>query len=33
VVSDGVAIADPGCVAKTFPGFWGVLESVRAGAE
>lgn len=32
VVSDGVAIADPGCVAKTFPGFWGVLESVRAGA-
>lgn len=33
VVSDGVAIADPWCVAKTFPGFWGVLESVRAGAE
>jgi 3-phosphoshikimate 1-carboxyvinyltransferase len=25
----GIAIADPGCVAKTFPGFWTVLESLR----
>ena len=22
----GIAIADPGCVAKTFPGFWAALE-------
>ena len=25
----GVAIADPGCVAKTFPGFWIALEGLR----
>jgi 3-phosphoshikimate 1-carboxyvinyltransferase len=24
----GISIADPGCVAKTFPGYWDVLESV-----
>lgn len=28
-VADGVAIADPMCVAKTFPSYWAVLESVR----
>ena len=25
---DGIDIADPGCVAKTFPGFWDALESL-----
>lgn len=27
----GIAIADPGCVAKTFPDFFGRLERLRAG--
>ena len=27
----GIAIADPGCVAKTFPGFWEALEGLRGG--
>jgi 3-phosphoshikimate 1-carboxyvinyltransferase len=27
----GVQIADPGCVAKTFPGFWALLEELRGG--
>jgi 3-phosphoshikimate 1-carboxyvinyltransferase len=27
----GIAIADPGCVAKTFPGFWDALEGLRRG--
>jgi 3-phosphoshikimate 1-carboxyvinyltransferase len=27
----GIAIADPGCVAKTFPGFWDALEELRRG--
>lgn len=26
----GVSIAGPGCVAKTFPGFWDVLELLRS---
>jgi 3-phosphoshikimate 1-carboxyvinyltransferase len=26
--ADGIAIADPGCVAKTFPGFFSVLEAL-----
>jgi len=25
----GVSIADPGCVAKTFPGFWRVVDGLR----
>jgi 3-phosphoshikimate 1-carboxyvinyltransferase len=25
----GVSVADPGCVAKTFPGFWTALEGLR----
>jgi 3-phosphoshikimate 1-carboxyvinyltransferase len=25
----GIAIADPGCVAKTFPGFWDALDGLR----
>jgi 3-phosphoshikimate 1-carboxyvinyltransferase len=28
----GVAVADPGCVAKTFPGFWALLERLRGRA-
>ena len=27
--SDGVQIADPSCVAKTFPGYWRLLEELR----
>jgi 3-phosphoshikimate 1-carboxyvinyltransferase len=27
----GIAIADPDCVAKTFPGFWDALEDLRGG--
>ncbi|CAN5606731.1 3-phosphoshikimate 1-carboxyvinyltransferase [soil metagenome] len=26
----GIAIEDPGCVAKTFPGFWSALDSLRS---
>ena len=25
----GIAIADPGCVAKTFPGFFETLDRLR----
>jgi 3-phosphoshikimate 1-carboxyvinyltransferase len=25
----GISIADPGCVAKTFPGYWRALEDLR----
>lgn len=28
---EGIRIAAPGCVAKTFPGYWGFLERLRAG--
>jgi 3-phosphoshikimate 1-carboxyvinyltransferase len=28
----GVTILDPGCVAKTYPGFWAELERLRAAA-
>lgn len=28
---DGIRIADPGCVDKTFPGYWQLLDSLRAG--
>lgn len=30
---DGIEIADPGCVAKTFPGYWDLLDRLRAGSE
>ena len=33
LVSPGVEIADPHCVAKTYPGFWQVLESLRTAGE
>jgi 3-phosphoshikimate 1-carboxyvinyltransferase len=26
----GIRIADPGCVAKTFPGYWAALDALRA---
>jgi 3-phosphoshikimate 1-carboxyvinyltransferase len=26
---DGIRIADPGCVAKTFPGYWAMLSQLR----
>ena len=25
----GIQIADPGCVAKTFPGYWAALDGLR----
>jgi 3-phosphoshikimate 1-carboxyvinyltransferase len=28
----GIEIADPGCVAKTFPGFWDALDALRPQA-
>ena len=28
----GIEIADPGCVAKTFPGYWDALAALRPGA-
>lgn len=28
LVHPGIAIADPGCVAKTFPGFWRLLDDL-----
>jgi 3-phosphoshikimate 1-carboxyvinyltransferase len=30
--ADGVRIADPGCTAKTYPGFWDDLAALRGGA-
>ena len=30
--ASGIAIADPGCVAKTFPGYWAALERLHARA-
>jgi 3-phosphoshikimate 1-carboxyvinyltransferase len=29
----GITIADPGCVAKTFPGYWDALAELRAGGR
>ena len=28
----GIEIADPGCVAKTFPGYWDLLDELRSGS-
>ena len=28
--AEGIRIADPGCVAKTFPGFWDALDQLRS---
>ena len=30
--SPGISIAGPACVAKTFPGYWAMLEQLRASA-
>ena len=30
---EGVQIADPSCVAKTFPGYWRLLEELRDPPE
>ncbi|MCZ7628452.1 MAG: 3-phosphoshikimate 1-carboxyvinyltransferase [Microthrixaceae bacterium] len=30
LASGGVSIADPGCVSKTFPGFWRAVERLRS---
>jgi 3-phosphoshikimate 1-carboxyvinyltransferase len=30
--AEGIRIADPGCVAKTYPGYWAMLEGLRGGA-
>lgn len=32
LVVPGVEIRDPDCVAKTFPGYWDLLDSLRAGS-
>jgi 3-phosphoshikimate 1-carboxyvinyltransferase len=29
LVVPGIRIADPGCVAKTFPGYWDLLDALR----
>ena len=31
LVAPGIRIAGPGCVAKTFPGYWDLLDALRAG--
>jgi len=31
--ADGIRIADPACVAKTFPTFWDVFDSLRRGGN
>ncbi len=31
LAAPGMAISDPGCVAKTFPGYWDLLDDLRAG--
>lgn len=31
LVTEGIAIAGPGCVAKTFPGYWDLLDGLRPG--
>lgn len=33
LVAPGIQIADPTCVAKTFPTFWSLLADLRASAE
>ena len=33
LVTEGIAIAGPGCVAKTFPGYWDLLDGLRPGRD
>jgi 3-phosphoshikimate 1-carboxyvinyltransferase len=28
--SAGIGIADPGCVAKTFPGYWAAMDALAS---
>jgi 3-phosphoshikimate 1-carboxyvinyltransferase len=30
LLAPGIQVADPGCVAKTFPGYWDLLDSLRS---
>ena len=30
---ENVAVEDPGCVAKTFPGYWEMLKSLGVALE
>lgn len=32
LAADGIAIANPSCVAKTFPAYWDLLDQLRASA-
>lgn len=32
LVHPGMAVRDPGCVTKTFPGYWALLDALRAGS-
>ena len=32
LVAPGIEIADPSCVAKTFPGYWTMLDRLRSGS-
>lgn len=32
LAAPGVSVRDPGCVAKTFPGFWDLLDHLRTGS-
>lgn len=32
LVTPGIEIADPSCVAKTFPGYWSMLDRLRSGS-
>lgn len=32
LVADGIGIAGPDCVAKTFPGYWAVLDELTGGS-
>ncbi|MBA3281834.1 MAG: hypothetical protein H0U29_06345, partial [Acidimicrobiia bacterium] len=29
----GIEIAGPGCVVKTFPGYWDLLDQLRGGGR
>ncbi|WP_421120082.1 3-phosphoshikimate 1-carboxyvinyltransferase [Aquihabitans daechungensis] len=33
LATPGISIAGPACVAKTFPGYWAMLEHIRAGSS
>ena len=32
LVVPGTSVAGPACVAKTFPGYWAMLDQLRASA-